>query len=309
MRSEKHASWTKTFRVYCVRCVFLVGCLYAIAIGTLVSFETKLVFPGASGGDWEQNEIEHRSVWFDSQDGTKINGWYLAPLEKKSSGTEFAILMSHGNGENVTMMLREADQFRKSFGLPVLIYDYRGFGQSLGEPSESKVLQDADAAMEWLQRETKLPSNKIFQFGRSLGGGVAVHLASKFGSAGLILDRTFNSVVDVAAERYWMMPVRWVIRNSFHSDQRIKSYTGPLLQMHGDQDSVIDQKFARRLFAASPSLDKQFLLSPGTTHIDWWPAVFTETADAFIARLMADNGDAAESKTVNMQSENPATLP
>jgi fermentation-respiration switch protein FrsA (DUF1100 family) len=245
--------------------------------------ETKLVYPGARHGDYVQNSIPHEDIWFESSDGTPLNGWFLQA--KDHAGPRRALLMNHGNGENITHMLEEANWYRNVHNMDVLIYDYRGFGKSAGSPNEKGVLEDAEAAWDWLAHKTSLSADKIALFGRSLGGGVAVHLAAKFGSLGLILDRTFNSVADVAAARYWFIPVKMLIRNRYMSTDKIANYKGPLLQMHGTNDGVIDISFARKLFDASHSENKQFVVSEGTTHIDRWPDAFFDATNDFLGAL------------------------
>lgn len=255
---------------------------YVAIMVTLVALEPKLVYPGARHGNYEQNAIPHEVVWFESSDGTRINGWFL---EAKHDGPHRALIMNHGNGENITHMLEEANRYREKHNMDVLIYDYRGFGKSEGSPYEQGVLSDAESAWNWLAKRTSLSADKIAVFGRSLGGGVAVHLAAKFGAMGLILDRTFNSVADVAAAKYWYVPVKLLIRNRYMSVDKIVNYKGPLLQMHGTKDESIDISFAKKLFEASVSANKQFIVSEGTTHIDPWPDAFYNATDDFLVAL------------------------
>ena len=291
-------SFFSSFRRVLVRWAVILSLIYIGFLIVLVSLETRLVYPGARGGDWNRRDIVFEEVWFTSGDGTRLNGRYLPPppIGGQAVAPKIAMLMHHGNGENISMMLDEADRYRQQHGMPVLIYDYRGFGRSEGSPTEAGVLADAEAALEWLQKKTSLPPDRIVQFGRSLGGGVAVHVASKHDAAGLILDRTFSSIEDIAAERYWMFPVRWVIRNRYSSVEKIADYDGPLLQLHGDVDEIIAISYARQLFAAAGSDDKTFIESPGTGHLSPWPSAFTEATDRFLSRI-AKTAEPAEAST------------
>ncbi|MFN7334059.1 MAG: alpha/beta hydrolase, partial [bacterium] len=98
-------------------------------------------------------------------------------------------------------------------------------------------------------------------------------------------DRTFSSIVDVAAWHYPMFPVRWLIRNRFLSIDRISNYSGKLLQLHGDADTIVPLKFGKKLFDACPSTSKTFLQVPELGHNDEWPEEFWAAVPAFLTQL------------------------
>ena len=102
--------------------------------------------------------------------------------------------------------------------------------------------------------------------GESLGTGVAVALASRSEVAGVLLDAPYSSTVDVAAERYWMFPVRWLMKDTFHSDERIGNVRAPLLILHGEADRTIPIRYGERLFALANE-PKTFLRVPGAGHL------------------------------------------
>jgi uncharacterized protein len=241
---------------------------YLLVLIGMMALETRLVFPGAdrSRGDWTFQNLELEKVTFESLDGTQVHGIYFKHLEAKRT-----ILFCHGNGENIAMIAGEMNRLRNELQANVLAFDYRGFGDTKGSPSEGKILEDAEAALEWLSERSLQPIENVVIFGRSLGGGVAVHLATKFDSRVLILDRTFSSTVDVAASRFWWLPVRMIMRNQFWSNQKIRSFQGAILQMHGDADEVVPYWSGRKLFQAAKTEDKLFVDYPGLTHLQPWP--------------------------------------
>jgi pimeloyl-ACP methyl ester carboxylesterase len=61
-----------------------------------------------------------------------------------------------------------------------MLLSYRGYGISGGTPSEKGLQLDAEAAMEHIMSRTDIDKSKVFVFGRSLGGAVAVHLAQHY---------------------------------------------------------------------------------------------------------------------------------
>src|SRR5439155_9610288 len=110
------------------------------------------------------------------------------------------------------------------------VFDYRGYGKSEGVPTEEGLLRDAQAARRWLAQRTGVRESQMVLMGRSLGGAVAVHLAAEGGARGLILESTFSSLPDVAAEHLpWLLPY-WMMTQRFDSAEKIKRYQGPLLQ-------------------------------------------------------------------------------
>ncbi len=260
----------------------LVSLIYLGILGALMYFEADLVFPGAGSekGDWDHPGIELEEIAFDSADGTSIHGYYLPKQDAQVS-----ILFCHGNAENIAMLAPEMHRLRERMNAAVLVFDYRGYGQSVGQPFERGILEDAEAAASWMAVRTDQFEDDLVLIGRSLGGGVAVHLASKFGARGLVLDRTFSSTVDVAASRFWWLPIRFVMRNQFLSVAKIKYFSGPMLQMNGDIDEVIPLWSAQRLFERSPSTEREFQLIDGLTHFVPCPEAYLAKLQQFIERL------------------------
>lgn len=229
----------------------------------LVAFETKLVYPSPdpSSGDWSPKHLEFEDVTFNSSDGTALHGWYFPHGEP-----ERTILFFHGNAEDVSDLGDEMSSLRSEFNANVFVFDYRGYGKSEGSPTETGVLQDGVAAQRWLAERAGIPADQIVLYGRSLGGGVAVANAATEGASALILDRTFHSMVDVAAGMYPIFPIRWLMRNRYPSYERITVYNGPLLQLHGTADEILPFESGEKLFAASRSKEKTFLRIEGLTH-------------------------------------------
>ena len=127
---------------------------------------------------------------------------------------------------------------------------YRGSGNSTGESSELGLVTDAVTAYDWV-RAQGYAENEVMVIGQSLGTGVAVQLAAQRPVAALALGAPYSSVVDVAAERYWYLPVRQLMLDQFLSDRFIAKVTAPLLVLHGVEDKTIPLRFGERLFAAA----------------------------------------------------------
>jgi uncharacterized protein len=151
-------------------------------------------------------------------------------------------------------------------GFSVLGIDYRGFGQSSAElPSEQIAYEDARAAWDWLAH--RHPQAARYIFGHSLGGAVAVHLASEVGdAAGLLVEGGFTSIPDVVSSFRWgWLPVGPLITQRFDAAARIAKVRMPVLVVHGSNDNLIRPDLGRALFELAPH-PKRFVLVEGGSH-------------------------------------------
>jgi fermentation-respiration switch protein FrsA (DUF1100 family) len=127
------------------------------------------------------------------------------------------------------------------------------------------MLFDAAAAYDFAA--ARYPARRIVAWGESLGTGVAVALAAERPVAGMILDAPFTSAADIGASAYPFIPVRWFIKDSFRSDQRIGKIRAPLLVLHGEMDGIVPVRFGERLFALANE-PKQMVRFPSGGHVN-----------------------------------------
>lgn len=256
-----------------------LAAIYLGVLALLMLLETTLLYPipPLGRGDWQAEWLDHQDVHFTSPDGTSLHGWYCPHAD-----AHISILFCHGNGEDVSNLADELGRLRQYYQANVFAFDYRGYGHSQGRPSEAGILADGEAAQRWLAERTDQSLDQIVIWGRSLGGAVAVHLASKNGAAALVLDRTFSSMVDVAASHFPWLPVRWLLRNRYPSSDKLPNYTGPLIQFHGLPDEVVPYRFAQSLFASSRSTNKQFVTSESLSHNEPWPQEYYQRVQVFL---------------------------
>lgn len=207
------------------------------------------VDPGAIG-------LRFDDVTIETQDAERLHGWWVP-----NDANDLSVLFLHGNAGNISHRL-DSLALLHSLGVSVLIIDYRGYGRSSGKPSEEGILRDAEAAWVYLTRTRGLAPHRIVVFGRSLGGAAAAWLASRVDAGGLILESTFTSVPDAAADLYWWLPVRWLSRLHLDTRHWLGKLHCPVLIVHSRDDEIIPFRHARRLLEAAPP-DKQLLTISG----------------------------------------------
>jgi fermentation-respiration switch protein FrsA (DUF1100 family) len=210
-------------------------------------------------------------------DNSVVNGWYQPPQAGKP-----LIIYYKGNSGSFTEEHERYERF-VSEGYGFLAFDYRGFPASPGSISETGI-HDAIAAYDWASAK----NFPIVIWGRSLGTGPATYVASERDAKALLLETPFLSAVSVAAERFPILPVYWVMLDKFRSDQWIASVSEPVLIAHGTADRTISVSNGERLFALAPNPDELWIV-PNADHSDLWAAGIWDHAKAFFARSGAVN--------------------
>ncbi|MCD4831125.1 MAG: alpha/beta hydrolase [Anaerohalosphaeraceae bacterium] len=189
--------------------------------------------------------LEFENVQLQTPDEIALSGWFI-PADK----AELTILFCHGNGGNISHRLDSIKIFNE-LGLSCLIFDYRGYGNSGGKTTEEGTYIDAQTAYNWLGNTKKIEPENIIIFGRSLGGAVAAHLASKNEKAGLIIESAFTSFADISQKYYPYMPVRLFVRYKYKTIEYIKDIDCPILVLHSKKDRLVSFKFGAKLYDAA----------------------------------------------------------
>ena len=214
----------------------------------------------------------------------KIHAWW-APQADPSAPV---LLYLHGSRWNLTGSSFRIERWRE-MGFSVLAIDYRGFGQSSGDsPTEAGAYEDAAIAWDWLK--TKVPNGaQRYIYGHSLGGAVAIDLASRLKddeAAGLIMEATFTSVPDVvSASKYGWIPLGFLITQRFASFEKIGKVTLPKLFLHGTADNIVPHEMSDALFKLATE-PKRLVKFEGASHsgITWTaPRQLAEYVKEFVA--------------------------
>jgi hypothetical protein len=209
-------------------------------------------------------------------DSEHVIVWHVPPKPGQA-----VVLFFPGNGDFLAGRVRRFNGIT-SDGTGLVALSYRGYAGSTGSPSEQGLLQDAAAAYAFTT--ARYAADRIVIWGFSLGTGVAVAVASEHPIGKLILEAPYTSTFDLAASLLPIVPVRLLMRDPFHSDQRIAQVTAPLLIMHGENDNAIPIRFGERLFSMANE-PKRFIRFPGGGHDDLDDFGAIETTRQFIGAL------------------------
>lgn len=260
----------------------LSGCAAMGPLSPLGPVERAIVF-AATRDVTQVTDVENdgADAWFTTSDGIKLHGRFFDQEQPRA-----VVLFCHGNAGSVAGWIEVARELHRRHQFAVLVFDYRGYGRSAGYPSEDGVFRDGRAARMWLAERTGIEESDVVLMGRSLGGAVAVDLATDGEARGLVLENTFSSLPDVAAVHLpWIVP-HLNMTQRMNSAEKIARYQGPLLQSHGDADSLIPIALARKLHAAAPGR-KEFVVIPGADHNDPAGEDYAKALDRFVDSLPA----------------------
>lgn len=200
--------------------------------------------------------LAYESVRLVTVDQVRLGAWYV-PRENARGTTIFC----HGNAGNISHRIGELVIWH-DLGFNVLLFDYRGFGESEGHPSEAGTYLDADAAWDFVTRIKGEPAGRIVLAGRSLGGAVAIEAALRHAPGALVVESTFTTLPDVGQRLYGFLPVKLLMRDRYASVEKIGRIACPKVFLHGRDDELIPLRMGRRLYDAA-SEPKCFIETPG----------------------------------------------
>jgi fermentation-respiration switch protein FrsA (DUF1100 family) len=277
---------TRSLPFRLIRVLFTgLAIVYLLITGAIWYAQTKILYHPSSSVDGSPSDV---GVPFDNValplGGDRLTGWWI-PAAVPQART---LLYLHGNAGNVAVNLDHALRLRNT-GLNVFIIDYRGYGHSTGGPPRQSLLyEDAERAWRYLVAERNIPSAHIVIYGHSLGGSVAIYLASKHPEAGgLITESTYTSIIDMANRTLFRyLPLGLILTERHDSISRIGSIHVPKLFIHGDADNLIPPQMARRLYDAAPD-PKQIAIIPGGGHDDSAvanPTAYFAALNAFLSQ-------------------------
>lgn len=202
-----------------------------------------------------------RDVTLRTADGLELGGWYVP-----ADADAYTVLLAGGNGRNRLGRAPLARAFA-SAGFGVLLFDYRGYGDSPGSPSEPGLAMDVRAAYRQLVEVSRIAPERIVFFGESLGSAVVTELATEHRPAGLVLRSPFESIAAVASVHYPLVPVRLLLKDRFPVAELIGRVDVPTVVVYGTRDSVVPPEQSHLVATRAPGLIGEYVLD-GVDHND-----------------------------------------
>ena len=232
-------------------CVLAAAGIYAALALWVFWIQDRLVYPAPRGGhrDPEDAGVSDAEPFEVRSGEHALHGWILWPRVSERRSLP-ALLVFHGNAENVTLDAAWLDGLRR-LGLAVAAIDYRGYGLSEGRPSEDGLIADGLAAFAALRARPEIDPDRIVVLGASLGSGVAVAVAAREPVAGVILQSAYASLRAIAKREFRWLP-SFLLRSPFDSLARVRSVRAPVVFIHGTDDALIPIGEGRALAAATP---------------------------------------------------------
>ncbi|KAI1899880.1 hypothetical protein AGOR_G00066320 [Albula goreensis] len=277
----------------------LLGLILVSVAGILYKFQDVLLyFPDQPSSSRlyvpMPTGIPHENVFIRAKDGVLLNIILLRHAgEGPTPGSAPTIIYFHGNAGNIGHRVPNALLMLVNLKANVVLLDYRGYGKSEGEPSEEGLRLDAEAVLDYVTTRPDLDQTKVVLFGRSLGGAVAVRLASEnpHRVAAVILENTFLSIPHMASTLFSFLPMRylplWCYRNKFLSYRHIAQCRMPSLFVSGLSDQLIPPVMMKQLYELSPARTKRIAIFPDGTHNDTWQCQgYFAALEQFIKGLM-----------------------
>ena len=204
--------------------------------------------------------IEFDDLYFKSAPNITLHGWFI------NKGSEQTIVWLHGNGGNISHRIYSLKTLYDNTKYNIFIFDYRGYGKSDGNVSESGSYQDSLSAIEFLNNIYSIQTNQLILFGKSLGCSIACEIATKITPLALLLESAFTSIRDMTRFKFPFLPgIEYLISNKFNTYGKINQINCPILFVHGDLDSTIPINMGGSLYEKYQNT-KLFIKAKGAGH-------------------------------------------
>jgi len=238
---------------------------YAGYLAALALFQKRFVFnPTHADGPAAEPADTHEitPVRLALAHNKAIKGWFLRPRQGKAPYP--SIIYYGGRSEEVSWLQGAVKWFPNH---AVLALNYRGYGESEGDPSEEGLFEDGLAQFDWLAAQSGVDPKAIVLVGRSLGTGVASYVAANRPAERVVLITPYDSLLAVARRRFWLTPLSLILRHKFKSVDYAKINMQPCLALLAEHDDVVPEEHTHRLMASWAGA-KKLVRIPSTTHLD-----------------------------------------
>ena len=215
---------------------------FFILVSTYVFQRSLLYHPSENNYSGDEILVPVEKVKIKTQDNIELVSWY----HNKNSNDYKTILFLHGNAGSLENRIHKINHF-KDMKVNFLIIAWRGFSGNKGNPTEKGLYEDARSAIRWLESKNVKEKNIII-YGESLGTGIATEIAQNKNFAGVILESPFTSMIDAGKDKYPYLPVKFLLKDKYESDKKIKNINSPILIMHGKVDNIVPFHMGKKMY-------------------------------------------------------------
>ena len=231
----------KTNRMF-IGYIFLSLILVYFIILTVIYFaQRSLLYHPSENNYLDENKLNHKIEKIKIPSDYDLTSWYFKKNESFKT-----LLFFHGNAGSLENRIYKLNDLSK-LNLNYLIVAYRGFSGNKGNPTEEGLYEDARSAIKWLKLQG-IDEKSIILYGESLGTGVATEVAQNKNFAGIILESPFTSMIDAGKDKYPYLPVRFLLKDKYESDKKIKNIKSPILIMHGKVDKIVPFSMGNKMY-------------------------------------------------------------
>jgi len=228
---------------YLMLLLLIIASIYFfILIATYIFQRNLLYHPGENNYFGDQLTVEIEKVKIKTQDNIDLLSWY----HKKNLNNYKTILFLHGNAGSLENRIHKINHF-KDMNINFLLVSWRGFSGNKGKPTEKGLYEDARSAVAWLKSKGVNEKNIVI-YGESLGTGIATEIAQNKNFAGIILESPFTSMIDAGKTKYSYLPVRFLLKDKYESNKKIKNINSPILIMHGKVDNIVPFYMGEKMY-------------------------------------------------------------
>jgi len=290
----------------------VTGTLVGVVTASVYFLQELLLYhPNMPGREYDELPSNYRLPFEDieiiTDDNVKLHAWLITQSSLDATKNASTLLYFHGNAGNISHRLTDVRNFHNLVKCNILMVSYRGYGRSEGKPSERGLTLDAEAALKVAQKHPSIDSSKVFLFGRSIGGAVAISLASKAANSvrGIIVENTFLSINHMIDSAIPILKVfKMLNRNRWDNLAKVKDTHLPILFLTGRNDELIPPKHSQDLYHASKNaILRKIEFFEGASHNDTWfrgGTRYYETIAEFIEQSLAiDSSDTCSSISKN----------
>lgn len=255
--------------------------LAVLLLAALYTYQSTLIYPAslndghgycATPDEFDMPEYEELNL--KTEDGETLQCYSLKHDKNSSKYTNKTILILSPNAGNIGHALPIVALFYKNLGYNVFIYSYRGYGKSTGKPSEQGLKLDAQRVMEYLTHEDEqYQQSSIVLYGRSLGGAVAIYIASTYSSAiqGIVLENTFLSIHKTVPHIFpFLKYFTGFVTETWDLESLVVKIPSdiPVVMLSARKDEIVPPSHMDKLFELLKSREKYFHKFPDSSHND-----------------------------------------